>query len=371
MSFKSPFRPAPNPITLAEAVSLAGGRLVRGEASQKIIAAVSPLGDKGSIEDGRICFVADAKLASAVPNDPRLVCVTTPEFAKHLPTKPAVIACDKSNQGKSGDTQADAAGDVGAGEVSYIKDCFVAVMRVMYPAPKAQPRIHRSAVIADNAKIGKGVEVNAFVSIGEEAVIGAGCVIQAGAVIDDGVVLGEGCIIEARATISHSIIGKHTHISQGASIGHCGFGLDGGGRLVPHIGRVVIGDYAYIGASTNIDRGMLDDTIIGDYVMVDSLCHIAHNVVIGAGSVICAQSAFGGSARLGRRNTLGPRVGVVSHAIVGDGNLFVAQCGVTKDIGDNTVMGGFPAVPIGEYRRQVAAIRQLTRPSKLKAKKGD
>lgn len=367
MSVLSPFRLAPNPITLARAVRLAGGQLVRGEASQKIIAAVSPMGVGGA--GGRICFVADGKLAGAVPNDASLVCVTTPEFVRHLPDKPGVIACAKSNKDSGG--KGTGSGDVGAGEVSYIKDCFVKIMRVMYPAPVAHPRIHRSAVVADNAKIGKGVEINAFVSIGAKAVIGDGCIIHAGAVIDDGVVLGEGCIIEARATISHSVIGNHAYISQGASIGHCGFGLDGGGRLVPHIGRVVIGDYAYIGASTNIDRGMLDDTIIGDYVMVDSLCHIAHNVVIGTGSVICAQSAFGGSARLGRRNTLGPRVGVVSHALVGDNNLFVAQCGVTKDIGDNTVMGGFPAVPIGEYRRQVAAIRQLTRTGKSKAQKGD
>lgn len=331
-------RLAPHTITLAEAAKIAGGKLQRGAATMRITAATTP----AEAVAGSICFITKPKMIDGLANSAKLACLTSPALANQLPNKVAIITHN--------------------GDDDQIKDDFAKIMLVLYPPITSQSGgIHRSAIIAEDAQLGKGVGVEALVVIGKGVVIGAGCLIQAGAVIGDDVVIGDGSLIEARTTISHARIGKHVHISQGASIGHCGFGLSKAGKLLPHVGGVVLGDYVYIGANTNIDRGMLGDTKLEDHVMVDSLCHIAHNVVIGAGSVICGQTGFGGSSSLGAGNTLGPQVGVASHVHVGKGNLFAARSGITRSIGDNTVMGGFPAVPMADYRMQMAGLRKLAR----------
>lgn len=116
-----------------------------------------------------------------------------------------------------------------------------------------------------------------------------------------------------------------------------------------------IGKHVEIGSNTCIDRGSWRDTVIGDYTKVDNLVQIAHNVIIGKSCMLCGQVGIAGSATIGDYVTLGGRVGVRDHvSIVSKVRLAANSC-VTKDIQEPGDYGGFPAVPIHKWRRQVAA----------------
>ena len=142
----------------------------------------------------------------------------------------------------------------------------------------SEQAISPDAVIADNCSIGHGVV------IGAGAVIGAGTQIGANTVIGCGVQIGRACRIGSNVTIGFALVGDHVTVLSGARIGESGFGLitgpDGVGDA-PHLGRVIIQDHVSIGANSCIDRGVFEDTIIGERTKIDNLCQIAHNVVLG------------------------------------------------------------------------------------------
>ena len=95
--------------------------------------------------------------------------------------------------------------------------------------------------------------------------------------------------------------------------------------------------------------------------MIDSMVHIAHNVHVGDGTIICGMVGIAGSTRIGRNNVFAATAGVADNITIGDGNMFAARSGVTNRIGDGQVMGGYPAVPINQHRRQVIALRRLAK----------
>ena len=130
---------------------------------------------------------------------------------------------------------------------------------------------------------------------------------------------------------------------------------------IKHIGNVIIGNYVDIGSNTTIDKGTLNSTIIGYYCRIDNLVHIAHNVYIGKGSVICGQSGVAGSTHIGENVIIGAQVGISGHLHIKSGTILSARSGVTKDITKAELMGGFPAVPIKEFRKQKAILSLLTK----------
>lgn len=192
-----------------------------------------------------------------------------------------------------------------------------------------KPGIHHTAIITSGAEIGENVYIGPYTVIGK-ANIGAGCIIESNVRIYDDVTIGENC-----------------RIKSGAIIGGEGFGFerdnDGNRFRFPQIGRVKIGNYVEIGANTCIDRGALSDTVIADYVKIDNLCHIAHNVQIGKNTVVVSGAEISGSCKIGENSWIGPHAAVRDQKTIGSNVLVGMGAVVMKNIPDNAICAGNPA----------------------------
>jgi UDP-3-O-[3-hydroxymyristoyl] glucosamine N-acyltransferase len=232
------------------------------------------------------------------------------------------------------------------------------------------PVDHGTAGIAPTAKIADTTVIHPSATIMPQVVIGAGTVIEAGAVLHNGVTVGENCHIRSNSVLSHCLISNGVDIGAGSVIGAAGFGFemtDDGVVKLPHIGLVVIDDFVSIGSGCAIDRGSLGNTHIGAHVMMDNLCHIAHNVTIGARSIIAGQCGISGSVKVGQGVTMGGQVGIAPHVKIGDGAVLTARSGVTKDIEDGDQVAGFPAISKRQFWREQAALRRLGTPKASKS----
>lgn len=201
------------------------------------------------------------------------------------------------------------------------------------------------------------------------AKIGPGTRIGPGCFVGENVEIGEGSLLYNHVTVTHAIVGKGAVILPGARIGQQGFGffMDEKGHIsVPQLGRVIIGDDVEIGANTTIDRGTLEDTVIGDGCRLDNLVQVGHNVRLGRGCAIAAQVGISGSTKLGDYVIVGGQVGFSGHITIGSRVKIAAQSGVISDIPDGQTYGGTPASPINDWKRQTIALRQLIKRDKTK-----
>jgi UDP-3-O-[3-hydroxymyristoyl] glucosamine N-acyltransferase len=247
---------------------------------------------------------------------------------------------------------------------------FARISRIFHPDRAVEPGIHDRAIVAASARVGAGCRIDAGAVLGERVVLGEGCWVGVNVVIDDAVTVGPATRIGAGASLSHCDVGERCVIYPGARIGQPGFGfeVDASGPIkMPQLGRVIIADDVEVGANTTIDRGAGPDTTIGRGTMIDNLVQIGHNVEIGAGCIIVAQVGIAGSTKIGDHVVLAGQVGVVGHLAIGDRVRVAAQSGVNKSVAEGDVVGGSPAVPIRDYRRQVAAIKALGRRRGTKA----
>ena len=229
-------------------------------------------------------------------------------------------------------------------------------------------RIHPTAVVADSAVIGDNVSIGAFCVIGERVQIGQGSCLESHVTIEADTILGEFCVIKSQVVIAHDcIIGNQVRIHSGASIGSEGFGFapttdpsQMGWERIAQLGRVIIGDQVRIGSHTCIDRGAIDDTVIGNHVIIDNLVQIAHNVRIGDGSAIAAQTAIAGSTTLGKRCIVGGAVGITGHITITDDVTLSGMTMVTKSISTSgAYSSGTAAMPTAKWRRAAVRFRQM------------
>ena len=162
-------------------------------------------------------------------------------------------------------------------------------------------------------------------------------------------------IIKNNVVIKNSLIKNNVVICDNTSIGTTGFGFDfkkrGSSNLNPQIGITIIDDNVHIGASCTIDRGKIDFTYIGKNSMIDNMVHIAHNVIIGKNACIAAQTGISGSVKIGDNVTIGGQVGFAGHISIGENVVIAAKSGVTKNIKDNSVVAGFPAIDMKEWKK--------------------
>ncbi len=244
---------------------------------------------------------------------------------------------------------------------------YALAAQAFYPDTSPNAQIAASAYIDESAKIGAGAVIGHNVVICKNVEIGDNVWIETNAVIQHNVKIGSNCRIGANATISHAHIGDYVSIYTGVRIGQDGFGfaIDPAGHVkVPQLGRVIIGDHVEIGANTTIDRGASPDTIIGQGTWIDNLVQIGHNVEIGRGCVIVAQVGISGSAKIADYVAIGGQVGVAGHLNIGSGAKIGAQSGVISDIPPMQEYLGSPAMPKGQFFRQIAMLNRLIKKKK-------
>lgn len=307
-------------LTAAEAAQRVGGEVVAGD-PQRAILAVAAAGNAGPDD---LAFVEGDQSAAT---DAGVV------FTDKTPANPrkAAWVLVKRPRGAFIQTAAD-------------------LIRLRRLEP-GQPAIHPVARLAPDVQIEPGVV------IGAGAALGRGVRVGANTVIGPGVQIGAGTTIGRNVSISCALIGDSVTIHSGAVIGETGFGLaaDGGGAaLSMHFGRVIIQNGCSIGANTCVDRGFLEDTVLGERVHIDNLCHIGHNVRIGSNSVMAAFAGVSGSSVVGDGVEFGGRVGLKDHVTVGQGARIAAGAAVLKDVPAGETWAGYPAKPIRSWMRELA-----------------
>ncbi len=240
---------------------------------------------------------------------------------------------------------------------------YARIAQLLHPAVAPAAGVHPAAVVAADARVdataevGAGAVLESGVEVGPAAVIGPGCVLMRG------VRVGAASRLLARVTAyPGTVIGQRCVVQAGAVLGSDGFGFapdkDGYVRI-PQVGSLRIGDDVDIGANTTIDRGAIEDTVIGDGVKIDNLVQVGHNVRIGEHTVIAGCVGISGSATIGRRCMIGGKAGIAGHLEIGDDVAITGLTMVSRSLpGPGMYSSGWPALPTREWRRAVAGLRR-------------
>jgi len=223
--------------------------------------------------------------------------------------------------------------------------------------------ISSQASIADSAQIGDNCNIHPFAVIHDEVVIGDNCHIYSGAVIGPNVKLGSNCIIYPNAVVYDGCrVGDRVIVQSNASVGQDGFGFathKGEHHKIPQIGIVVLEDDVEIGSNCVVERGTLDNTIIGKGSKIGDAVAIGHGTKIGPHCLLVPQAGIAGSAELGHHCVIGGQVGVVGHIKVGNMVTVGAQAAVINNVPDGSTVLGAPAIDANKAKRAYALIEAL------------
>jgi UDP-3-O-[3-hydroxymyristoyl] glucosamine N-acyltransferase len=321
-------------LTAAAIAELSGGEL-RGDPTTTV-AAVAPLYRAGSRD---LTFLASGRYAPFLAKASPGILLVTPELADLPGGAQARIVVGKP------------------------QEVLLTLLPRLYQPPPRHPGVH------DSARLGRGVRVGADVSIGPYVVIGDGASIGDRVTLGAHVVVGEGVAIGQESRLYPHVtlypgtsLGERVIAHAGVRLGSDGFGYvfgDGAHRKIPHVGRCIIQDDVEIGANSTIDRGSIDDTVIGAGTKIDNLVQIGHNVSVGKLCLVMSQVGLAGSTRVGDGCILAGQVGVSGHLEIGDGARLGAQAGVFGDIPAGETWSGYPARPHKESLRASAALFKL------------
>ncbi len=217
---------------------------------------------------------------------------------------------------------------------------------------------------SDSATYGTDFYLGAFSYLGNNVSIGDNVKIYPNVYIGDNVTIANNVIIFAGAKIySETKIGNNCVVHGGVILGADGFGFapnDKGEYVkVPQTGNVILEDNVDIGAGTTIDRATLGSTILRKGVKLDNQIQIAHNVEIGEHTVIAAQTGIAGSTKIGKHCMIGGQVGIVGHIVIGDRVRIQAQSGIGRNVKDDEVLQGSPALNYGDYNKSYVHFKNL------------
>lgn len=325
-------------LTAAELAEATGGTLV-GDATATV-RAIAPLDRAGPDE---LSFLASAKYAALFESTAAGVALVAPEL-KDTPGAPrARIIVAKPHEAM----------------LALIPRFYRPVVRI--------PGVHPSAHIAPGASLGREVCIEPGVVVEEGAVIGDRVWIGANAVVGSGAEIGSDCQLYPHVVVyANSKIGNRVILHAGVRIGSDGFGFvtqKVNGQMehtkIPHVGRAIIGDDVEIGANSTIDRGSVDDTVIGAGTKIDNLVQVGHNARVGRLCLLCAQVGVSGSSRIEDGVVLAGQAGISGHLTIGPGAKVGAQAGVIGDIPAGESWSGYPARPHRESMRAYAALFKL------------
>ena len=322
-------------LTAAAIAAAVGGRLIG--AGDTRVQGVAPIDRAGPAE---LSFLASKKYAPLLAESRAGVVLVAPELAE-LP------------------------GDGTAARVVVAKphEALLSLLPTLYRPRPRQPGVHQTA------QLGRGVSLGAEVSIGAYAVVGDGATIGDRAMVGAHCVVGDGAEVGADSTLFPSVtlypgtvLGRRVILHSGVRVGSDGFGYvfrEGQHAKIPHVGRCVLGDDVEIGANSTVDRGSIDDTVIGAGTKIDNLVHVGHNVRIGRLCLLMAQVGIAGSAHIEDGCILAGQAGVNGHITIGKGARIAGQAGVFGDVPAGETWSGYPARPHREALRSQAAVTRL------------
>lgn len=229
--------------------------------------------------------------------------------------------------------------------------------------PLPDPGVSADALVHPTAEVAGDVRIAPFATVAAGARIGAGAVLFEGVRIGAGVTIGEGAVLHPNVVVYHGCsVGRRSILHSGVVIGADGFGYateDGVHHKIPQIGSVRVGDDVEIGANTTIDRGALDDTVIGDGSKIDNLVTVGHGARTGRGCILVAQVGISGSTELGDHVVMGGQAGAAGHLTIASGAQVAARAAVMKSVTRAGVWAGVPARPLREYQKTEAALRRI------------
>jgi UDP-3-O-[3-hydroxymyristoyl] glucosamine N-acyltransferase len=327
-------------VLTAEAIAAAVGGTLQGDPSAQV-SGVAPL-DRA--DTTHLTFLGNAKYASLAADRELGVVLVTAELAEQARARARVV-------------------------VKNPHEAMLPLLPLLYPPASHQPGIDPTVRLGRGASLGDDVSVGPGVLIGEGVRIGARTRLDAYVVVGAGVEIGADCHVYPGVTLySGTRLHDRVIVHAGARLGSDGFGYvfrDGAHAKIPHVGRCIVESDVEIGANTTIDRGSIDDTVIGAGTKIDNLVHVAHNVRIGRLCLLMAQVGIAGSVRVEDGCILAGQAGISGHLTIGKGARLAAQAGVFGSIPAGETWSGYPARPHKEALRAQAAMFKL--PSLIRA----
>lgn len=340
-------------MSLSDLSGLCGVELVDQSFAAKVVTGIAPLSRAG---EGEVTFANSAKSTSDLGKSRATAVFVTERLASHVPSQVAALI-------------------VAAPQSAFARAAAALVPSAVKPLRlTAASGVSGSAHVDPSARLEDNVTIEPFAVVGAGAEIGSGSVISSGAAVGPGTRIGRDCHIGHGATVQHALIGNNVIVHPGVRIGQDGFGYVPGPRgldKIPQVGRVIIQDHVEIGAGTTVDRGAIDDTVIGEGTKIDNLVQIAHNVRIGRYCVLVAQVGIAGSATLGDGVMIGGAAGVNGHVSIGDGAQIAALSGVAGNVPAGARWGGQPARPMRGFLLDAAAANARAFGRKNRKKSGE
>jgi UDP-3-O-[3-hydroxymyristoyl] glucosamine N-acyltransferase len=324
---------APQALTLGVLAEKTGAKL-RG--SPDVL--ITGVGTLAEAQKGQISFLANQKYANYLQSTQASAIILS-EADSHATALPSLISADP-------------------------KLTFAHIMHLLYPFGRLKAGCHPTAVVGQSSEIDPKAYIGPHCVIGEDVKIAANVILQAHCYVGDGVEIEEGTLCYPHVTIYHGCrIGREGTIHSGAVIGSDGFGFAKSGQRwfkVPQVGGVVIGDRVEIGANTTIDRGAIENTEIGNDVILDNLIHIAHNVKIGEGTAIAASASIAGSTVVGKHCQIGGASCIVGHLSIADHVNLIGSSNVGQSITQaGTYASGLTVNDIKIWKRNLVRFHQL------------
>lgn len=247
-----------------------------------------------------------------------------------------------------------------------VNNAYESLAKLMTLYEQSHPKrvgIDPLAYVAPTAQIGKDVYLAPFACVGDGAIVGDGTELHPHATVGRNAKVGANCILYAHATVYHDcIVGNNCIMHAGSVVGADGFGFaptPDGYEKIPQIGIAILEDNVEIGANTCIDRATMGATIIHKGVKLDNLVQIAHNVEVGANTVMASQAGVAGSTKVGEWCMFGGQVGVAGHITIGDKVNLGAQSGAPGSIKANQQLIGTPPMEMKPYFKSQAVFRKL------------
>ena len=232
-----------------------------------------------------------------------------------------------------------------------------------HPPAVLVPGIHHTAVLGRGVRIGEGAAIGPHVVLGDGARVGSRVRVGPNCAVGAGVTIGDDTLIHGNVTLYPGTrLGMRVIVHAGARLGSDGFGYvfrDGAHEKIPHIGRCIVHDDVEVGANTTIDRGSIDDTVIGAGTKIDNLVHVGHNVRIGRLCLLMAQVGISGSTHIEDGCIIAGQAGLAGHITVGARARIGAQAGVFGNVPPGETWSGYPARPHKESLRAHAAMFKL------------